>query len=594
MRLKRNLLSVFRLGSTTVLLLLFATTNAQTFELVFSTPASASRSANFIDLNGDGWDDIFITNGPFNGQNNMLYLNNQNGSFIPAASRSPIVSDGDRSDGASFADCDNDGDLDGFVVTYGANGVGHKNYFYRGSGTGTFSYLPTVAMGQDLTYSETATWIDVNNDQLLDLYVTNSAGSLKNLCYINLGDSNFQKVTNLSITEENLRTRSVDWVDYDNDGDNDLFLTNENNSKNSLYRNDGANVFTKITNLSIVQDLRESTGSSWADIDNDGDFDLFVANSNEQKNQIFFNDNGSFTERTSSIIASARVNSYGSAFGDLDNDGDLDLMVCNAFLNGQNKNFIYINDGEGNFTVDNTSALANQEGWTFGCAFGDYNNDGWLDVILANTILENQTNTLYKNTGSGKNWVKLMCEGTTSNGSAVGAKVELKSTINGKEIWQTRRITSSSGYCGQSSFTQHFGLGDASNIQEIKVNWPSGLTETFQNLGVNNIYRIVEGSGEVLNINDVKKNNSKVMLFPNPVLDSFLVDLSNIQFTNKNLSLTIYDMSGKKVKTYFRSELHTYNSKVSISNLSDLSTGLYIFKIKDANKIIYTGKITKQ
>src|SRR5690606_15877280 len=233
----------------------------------------------------------------------------------------------------------------------------------------------------------------------------------------------FTAVSNLPITNEFLATRSVDWVDYDNDGDCDLFLTNENNTANSLFRNDGPNNFTKITNLSIVSDSKSSSGSSWADIDNDGDYDLFIANWNNQNNQLFRNDNGVFTEITSSVIASGGGNSFGSAFADIDNDGDLDLFVCNAFSNTQTNNFVYINDGNGNFTQDTTSDLALHSGWTFGCAFGDYNNDGWLDLILANTLNENQNNSLFKNTGTGNNWIKINCKGTVSNTSAVGTKV---------------------------------------------------------------------------------------------------------------------------------------------------------------------------
>src|SRR5690554_2891862 len=109
-----------------------------TFEGLTTTP-SASRSANFIDVNGDGWDDIFFTNGPASGQNNMLYINNGDGTFTTVTD-DDIVLDNDRSDGASFADIDNDGDLDAVVVTYGRNGTGKKNYFYRNTGDGTFEY----------------------------------------------------------------------------------------------------------------------------------------------------------------------------------------------------------------------------------------------------------------------------------------------------------------------------------------------------------------------------------------------------------------------------------------------------------------------
>ena len=289
-------------------LLLFFTekTRAQsfeetTFEDITTTP-SASRSANFIDVNGDGWDDIFFTNGPAAGQNNMLYLNNGDGSFT-TVNADDIVSDNDRSDGASFADVDNDGDLDAVVVTYGRNGTGKKNYFYRNNGNGTFTYEPDNAIGIPLTYSEMANWIDLNNDQYLDAYITNSVVSTRNLYFENQGNGSFEAVTGLSITSETLASRSINWIDYDGDGDSDLFIANENDANNSLFRNDGPDNFTQITNLAITQNGRNSAGSSWADVDNDGDFDLFVANWDGQSNQLFLNENGTFVEQTSSAIA---------------------------------------------------------------------------------------------------------------------------------------------------------------------------------------------------------------------------------------------------------------------------------------------------
>ncbi|MDX1783831.1 MAG: CRTAC1 family protein, partial [Aequorivita vladivostokensis] len=477
-------------------LLLFFTekTRAQsfeetTFEDITTTP-SASRSANFIDVNDDGWDDIFFTNGPAAGQNNMLYLNNGDGSFTTVIA-DDIVSDNDRSDGASFADVDNDGDLDAVVVTYGRNGTGKKNYFYRNNGNGTYTYEPDNAIGIPLTYSEMANWIDLNNDQYLDSYITNSVVSTRNLYFENQGNGSFEAVTVLSITSETLASRSINWIDYDGDGDSDLFIANENDANNSLFRNDGPDNFTQITNLAITQNGRDSAGSSWADVDNDGDFDLFVANWDGQSNQLFLNENGTFVEQTSSAIALEIGSSFGSAFADVDNDGDLDLLVCNAYFPGQITNSLFINDGNGVFTKDTNSALANHQGNTFGCAFGDYNNDGWLDVILANTLNENQANSLFKNTGSGNNWIKIRCVGDPSNGSAVGAKVRVRANINGNEVWQIRQIEAASGYCSQNSFTNHFGLGDASNVSEIEVHWPSGAVETFMDIDGNNTYLVV-------------------------------------------------------------------------------------------------------
>src|SRR5690554_3355746 len=553
-------------------------TNAQSFEETtlddITTTPSASRSANFVDVNGDGWDDIFFTNGPASGQNNMLYINNGNGTFTTVTT-DDIVLDNDRSDGASFADVDNDGDLDALVVTYGRNGVGKKNYFYRNNGDGTFNYEPSNAIGAPLTYSEMANWIDLNNDQYMDAYITNSIVSTRNLYFENQGDGSFEAVTGLSITNETLASRSINWIDYDGDGDSDLFITNENNSTNSLYRNDGPNNFTQINNLSITQNGKNSAGSSWADVDNDGDFDLFVANWNGQANQLFINENGTFIEQVNSEIASEIGSSFGSAFADVDNDDDLDLLVCNAYFTGQTTNSLYINDGFGNFTKDTTSSLANHQGNTFGCAFGDYNNDGWLDVILANTLNENQSNSLFKNTGSGNNWIKIKCVGNPSNGSAVGAKVRVRATINGNEVWQTRQIEAASGYCSQNSYTNHFGLGDATIVSEIIIEWPSGAVQTFSDINKNKTYEVVEGNDIQLSTNT--QNTLDYVVFPVPADDVLII---HFPINTLKSTISIFDINGRKVK----SEINNNQTSTAIE-VSDLSAGEYVLKISNEDKI---------
>lgn len=564
--------------------------NAQSFEAIslsgVTDVPTASRSANFIDVNGDGWDDIFITNGPSQGQNNMLFLNNQDGTF-EVVSNDPIVMDNDRSDGASFADADNDGDLDAMVVTFGGGGQGKKNYFYRNSGNGTFSYEPSIAMGVPLTYSEMTNWVDLNNDQNLDVFVTNSVGSLNNLYFENQGDTTFEAVTSLALTQETLPSRSIDWIDYDGDGDNDIFITNEEGSKNSLFRNDGANAFTQITNLAIVQGNQNSAGSSWGDIDNDGDYDLFVANygNTGQANQLFINDNGTFTEVTTSEIAAAVTNSFGSSFGDLDNDGDLDLLVCNAYLNSQTTNFIYMNDGAGNFTLDTTSALSMHQGWTFGAAFGDYDNDGWLDVLLANNLNDNQANALFRNTGTGNNWITLNLKGVESNASAVGAVVKIRAVINGSETWQTRHIAAASGYCSQNSFSVHFGLGDATQIDEVQVLWPSGMEEIFTAVSTNQIRTVVEGENSL----GLQENQTlQLQLYPNPVDSVLYVDGLSPLGTYSG-SIKIYNTDGKLMKEQSIGTVTNFQI-----NVSTLAAGMYFYTLQEGPKSMTSGKFIKK
>lgn len=563
-----------------VLVIISLSSYAQSFEKKdfpdITTTLSSSRSANFIDVNGDGWDDIFFSNGLSTGEKNMLYINNGNGTFT-TVTNDDIVQHSIRAVGASFADVDNDSDIDGYVVTWGAGGQPKRNYFYRNNGNGSFTFEPEVA--PNLTYSETATWIDVNADNLLDLYITNSANVLRNLYFENKGDGSFEQRTDLIITNENLPSRSVDWVDYDNDGDSDLFITNEGSNKNTLYRNDGSNNFTQITDLIIVSQIRNSMGSSWGDIDNDGDFDLVITNW-EQTNQLFINENGNFTEMTNSEIAETGVNSFGSTFGDIDNDGDLDLLILNSYNDNHFTNSLFINDGNGNFLKDSTSSLANHKGWTYSAAFGDYNNDGWLDVILANNQDESQTNAVFKNTGNGKNWIKLKCTGVNSNKSAIGAIVKVTSLINGNLVIQTRKVEASSGYASQNTLTTHFGLGDASEVMEIQVKWPSGLTENFSGLHINNVHNIVEGTGTMA-LNEIIHQAFEI--YPNPA--------SNVLFVEGQISsgtkLELISFDGKQIQIF-----DLANVKTSV-NLSGRTPGIYFYKITENGKIIDSGKLIK-
>lgn len=568
-----------------IFLLIANSSFSQSFEEIhfpdITTTISSSRSANFLDVNNDGLDDIFFTNGLSTGEKNMLYINNGDGTFTTVTDND-IVEHSIRAVGASFADVDNDGDNDAYVVTWGANGQSKRNYFYRNNGNGSFTFEENVA--PNLTYSETSAWIDANNDGYLDLYVTNSAAALRNLYFENQKDGTFLQKTNLTITNEQKPSRSADWVDYDNDGDNDLFVTNEGNNRNTLYRNDGNGQFTQIADNAIVLDIRDSMGSSWADVDNDGDFDLLVTNNN-QANQLFINDgNGNFTEKKDSAIAAEITNSFGSVFADFDNDGDLDLFIANSYSDNHFLNSVFINDGKGNFTKDTESELANNVGWTYSAAFGDYNNDGWLDVILANNQNEAQTNSVFKNTGSGKNWTKVRLSGTNSNKSAIGAILKLTTMTDGKTITQTRKIESASGYCSQNSLTAHFGLDSAIHIQKLEIKWPSGLTEVFDNVSVNSVNHLTEGTG-TMNVSDSKTH--PIRIYPNPVKEILFIDLKD-NVLSENNKLDISDSSGKLIRT--ENLKSKTENKISLKHIPK---GIYFYHISNDKQNIKAGKIIK-
>ncbi|MBC7884751.1 MAG: CRTAC1 family protein, partial [Saprospiraceae bacterium] len=445
------------------------------------------RSVNWIDYNNDGWLDLFMTQGPKAGAPNAMFINDKTGGFT-TLTNDAIVTDSDPSVGASFSDIDNDGDLDAMVV----NWYGKNNLFYLNNGDGTFNKISDAPMTKDGGYSETAAWGDYDNDGYVDLYVSNSDGNKKNFLYHNDKNGMFTKISTGSVVSDAFYSRSVNWIDYDMDGDEDLFVTNENGQHENLYRNDGSGVFTKATGNALVTAGGNTMSSSWGDYDNDGDFDVFLANF-QGPNMLFRNDgNGMFTKINSAAFTGV-ANSFGSQWGDLDNDGDLDLIATNAFHGGALNNFVYLNDGSGDFIKSETGPIVEDAGWSYGCALGDYDKDGDLDAAIAGCFNGVDQNRFYRNDTNGKNWVEIQLTGTVSNTSAIGSIVKVKSTINGKRVWQIRDISSQSGYCGQNQLSAHFGLGDAIMIDSVVIMWKSGLKEAFAGVSPNVFYHITEG-----------------------------------------------------------------------------------------------------
>lgn len=539
---------------------------------------SGSRSANFIDINGDGWDDIFISNGPSNGENNMLYINNQDGTFT-TISDDPIVSDGAKSDGATFGDAENDGDLDACVVTW----YGQQNNYYQGLDDGAFSSLDNI-ITQVGSYSETASWGDMDGDGWLDLYITNSEGNKKNKLFHNTGNGIFEEITIGPMVESIRSSRSVDWIDYDNDGDADIFVTNESNQQNELFENNGSGEFTKLTNIDFLNSSKNSAGSSWADIDNDGDFDLFVANYQNQANQLFINNNdGTFSAINQGAIVEDLRWSFGSAFADADNDGDLDLYVCNAF-GGIEKNSFYINDGNGSFERDDQSAPSTHAGWTFGCAWGDYNQDGFMDLVLANCKGDNQENSLFRNDGNDNNWFKLKCEGVLTNHSAIGTIVKIKATINGEPVWQMRRIAGQSGYNCQNSLVVHFGLGDAIIIDSLVIDWGVGESQIMENVSINKSCLIKQGEQLkciATSTIDILQPNLQLDIFPNPSKGDFVEIANPFRLNQGPVVMKIIDYSGRAI---YYDLIENPTAKIVIENLNVL-IGSYQVLLSRNNEI---------
>ena len=465
---------------------------------------AASRSVNWVDVNNDGYLDLFVSTGKQGGENDLLYINDgpdSNFSFRKVTN-SPIVQDHLPSDGSSWADVFNNGALDAVVVAW----YDSSNNFYTNDGRGNFTLNATSPIVTDRGYSETCSWGDYDNDGYVDLYVSNSAGTLRNFLYHNNHDGTFTRVTTGSIVLDQFKSRGVSWVDYDNDGDLDMFVVNEGGQNENLYRNmlkeTGTATFTRITTGAIVNAGGNSMSASWGDIDNDGDLDVFVANGwpTASLDRLYLNNgDGTFTEVVNDTIVNTPGFHMGCAWGDFDNDGDLDLFVTTAYGPTASRNELYKNmlmeTGTLSFQRVGTGDIVNDTGYSYGCAWGDYDRDGDLDLFVAKTFNEHECNALYRNDNTnGNHWLEVRCVGMMSNRSGIGAKIRIKATINGHPVWQLREVDGQSGYCGQN-LDQHFGLGNATIIDTMKVEWPGGTNDVYTNVGPDRIVVAHEGSG---------------------------------------------------------------------------------------------------
>ncbi|HEU0009366.1 MAG TPA: FG-GAP-like repeat-containing protein [Verrucomicrobiae bacterium] len=415
-----------------------------------------------------------------------------------------IVTDVATSLGCSWGDFDNDGFLDMFVANSTYPGVPWgRNFLYHNNRDGTFTAITSGSIVTEVGDHPAGIWGDYDNDGFLDLFITHGSvvqGSrLANFLYRNNGNGTFSKVTNGNVATDLGNARGCAWGDFDNDGKLDLYVSNAYFITNFLYRNRGDLTFTRVTAGSIATELADSRGCSWGDYDNDGYLDLFVANggrTSTQNNFLYHNNgDGNLTKVTSGSIVNDGGHSFGCTWGDYDNDGFLDLFVAN---DGKENNFLYHNNGDGSFTKITNGSPVNDGGESIGCAWGDYDHDGFLDLFVGNggnTLSgndENQRNFLYRNNGNGNNWLAIKLVGTASNRSAIGSKVRVSALMGGTNRWQLREISGGDAIGGQNGLHAHFGLGDATNIDTVRIEWPSGTVQQLHDVAVKQFLTVTE------------------------------------------------------------------------------------------------------
>lgn len=511
-------------------------------------------SASAADYDGDGFDDLFVTDSSVDGRNH-LYHNERGLAFTDVASQAGIDAGNDVANASAdslWLDFNNDGRPDLFVVRFG------QSQLYQNLGGGTFKNVSKAAGIDRYMNAITAIAFDYDHDGDVDLFVgayfspvnlfkpdtprffpenfetANNGGGV--IAFRNNGNGTFTDVTAAIGLTTSGWTLDLGHADANNDGWNELYVACDFGT-DRFFVNNGNGTFTDITGKAIGIDTKKGMNVDWGDFDNDGLLDVYVTNITDdymKEGNFLWKNNGNltFTDVSRETGTHDTGWGWGAKFFDYDNDGWLDLYVTNGWVSAGTESYVPdvfemiikpgldLSDAR-NWPPMGTKSLSgyqkkrlfhNERGQAFtdqapkygvdsirdgrGIAIADFDNDGRMDMFVANA---NGQPFLYRNvmpvsTGSGQriHWAEFALTGVTSNRLGVGAQVRV--TAGGRT--QLRFIDGGNGFAGQGTMRVHVGLGTAATIDQVEVRWPSGRKQTMTNLPVDRLTQIIEGSNK--------------------------------------------------------------------------------------------------
>ncbi len=432
------------------------------------------------DFDNDGFEDLFI---PANISPNRLFKNMGDGTFQDITAGSGIETGGLTKTGA-WGDIDNDGDLDLFIGNYYTSSYPFQNYLYVNNGDGTFTDISISSNVATSSQTRSAHMVDLNLDGYLDIYICSLAQ--ENILWTNNGNLTFTNTTSASGLFDDLISMGAVFFDYDNDGDQDVYLTHDNYQPNIMYENNGSGVFTDVSIETGLNVSGQGMGVDHGDINNDGHLDLYVTNLGPNF-LLLNNGSGHFTEIAEAAGVADVGMGWGCFFLDYDNDGWEDIYVVNDSQFSPVSNKLYKNNGDSTFTIvsENTDLASFYNGK--GGTWADLNNDGYAEILVANGQVEIGVQ-IFENQHSENNWIGFDLVGIEDTPDACGTRVQVN-TINGVKIDE---VTCGSSYAAMSSRRVYFGLG-AGDVSEILITWPNGTTDYFETLPVNQIHEIQQG-----------------------------------------------------------------------------------------------------
>ena len=497
---------------------------------------SMSGGVALFDYDNDGYLDIYFVNSltvemakANQKSKSALYHNNHDGTFSDVTEKAGVGEVG-WGMGCAVGDFNNDGFADLYVT-----GIG-PDHLFKNNGNGTFSDVTQKAAVSDPRFSTGAAFLDYDNDGRLDLFVTNYVSfDLNHLptfgegptcqfkgvpvqcgprglpgagdsLYHNNGDGTFTDVSKKAGVADARGYYGLDVVgsDFDGDGWIDIFVANDS-TPNFLYHNNGNGTFSEIgfesgTAVNKSGSEQGCMGVTLGDYDHDGLLDIFITNFDDEYNVLYRNDGSSSFTDVSFEVGLAMVSipyvGWGTKFFDYDNDGWVDLFIANGHAYPQRDRYrerklFHRNNGDGTF-----SEIAAQFGTVFmeerasrGTAFGDIDNDGDIDIVIND--LDGAPQLLRNDGGNKNNSVLVKTVGAKSNRDGIGARVKVLSG----DLVQVDEVRSGGSYISQNDLRLHFGVEKRTKVDSIQVRWPSGAVDTLTNIPANQRVTIKEGKG---------------------------------------------------------------------------------------------------
>jgi enediyne biosynthesis protein E4 len=502
----------------------------------------------FYDYDNDGWLDIFLVNGwrlegfPA-GQEPIshLFKNNRDGTFTDVTVKAGLAHSG-WGQGVCIGDYDNDGFEDLFVTYFG------KNVLYHNNADGTFSDVSEKAgvAGNGKRWNSGCAFVDYDRDGRLDLFVANyidldlatapvpesgpcnykgllvacgppGLNGGKNILYHNNGDGTFSDVSQAAgiLGANGTYGLGVLTADFNNDGWPDIYVANDSTAS-ALYKNLTNGKFTDVAMeagcaLSADGKPQAGMGVSAIDYDLDGHLDIVKTNFAGDTPSLYHNiGGGNFEDATfpAGLGKHTQYLGWGCGFFDMDNDGWADILICNGHVYPEveqlrteagyaQRKLLYRNLRNGKFEDVSMGAGPgiSTPSASRGCAFGDFDNDGDMDVVV--NTMNDYPQLLRCDLKSGNNWLKVRTIGTKSNRSGIGARLRCVTRVAGeaKPHAQLDEVRSGGSYFSQNDLRVHFGIGKAEKVDVLEIRWPSGLVEKLENIKPNQLIYVKEGQG---------------------------------------------------------------------------------------------------